>query len=203
MTGLLLLGPGTPMLFQGQEFSASAPFLFFADHPGELGEQIRRGRAEFLLQFPSLATAEMQAQLADPTDPRTFERSKLDLEERERHAAAYRLHGDLLALRRADPMMGGSTRLQVDGAVLGARLFVLRYFGQDGMDRLLVVNLGRDTRIEALPEPLLAPVEGLSWTLMWSSEHPAYGGGGTPDRTEEVWRIPAESTTLWASAPTR
>ena len=36
-----LLSPGIPMLFQGQEFSASAPFLFFADHPGELGGLVR------------------------------------------------------------------------------------------------------------------------------------------------------------------
>ena len=54
MTALLLLAPGTPMLFQGQEFSASAPFLYFADHDPELAEAVRKGRAEFLTQFPSI-----------------------------------------------------------------------------------------------------------------------------------------------------
>src|SRR6185436_9557828 len=54
LTALLLLGPATPMLFQGQEFGASAPFLYFADHGRELAEQVRRGRADFLKQFPSL-----------------------------------------------------------------------------------------------------------------------------------------------------
>src|SRR5260370_12412414 len=38
MTALLLLAPGTPMLFQGQEFGASSPFLFFADHTKELAQ---------------------------------------------------------------------------------------------------------------------------------------------------------------------
>src|SRR5207249_1560003 len=55
MTALLLLAPGTPMLFQGQEFAASAPFFYFADHKSELAELVRDGRADFLTQFPSLA----------------------------------------------------------------------------------------------------------------------------------------------------
>ncbi|HET6282923.1 MAG TPA: malto-oligosyltrehalose trehalohydrolase, partial [Polyangia bacterium] len=40
MTALLLLAPGIPMLFQGQEFASTAPFLFFADHEHTLGEQV-------------------------------------------------------------------------------------------------------------------------------------------------------------------
>ena len=96
MTALLLLGPATPMLFQGQEFAASSPFLYFADLPPELAKLVRAGRAEFLAQFPSLAGAEAQAALPDPADRLTFERSKLDLGERERHAGAYALHLDLL-----------------------------------------------------------------------------------------------------------
>ncbi len=55
MTALMLLGPGTPMLFQGQEFAASSPFLYFADHNENLAPLIRRGRAEFLSQFSSIA----------------------------------------------------------------------------------------------------------------------------------------------------
>jgi maltooligosyltrehalose trehalohydrolase len=47
MTALLLLMPGSPMLFQGQEFSASAPFLFFADHEPTLAAAIREGRSAF------------------------------------------------------------------------------------------------------------------------------------------------------------
>jgi maltooligosyltrehalose trehalohydrolase len=57
MTAFLLLGPWTPMLFQGQEFNASTPFLFFADHDPELAEAVKRGRAEFMSQFPSLTSS--------------------------------------------------------------------------------------------------------------------------------------------------
>ena len=52
MTALLLLSPGTPMLFQGQEFAASTPFLFFADHHPELARLVSNGPKEFLSQFP-------------------------------------------------------------------------------------------------------------------------------------------------------
>ena len=48
VTALFLLSPQTPMLFQGQEFAASTPFTYFADHQGELAEKVKQGRLEFL-----------------------------------------------------------------------------------------------------------------------------------------------------------
>jgi hypothetical protein len=56
----------------GQEFAASAPFAYFADHQGELGEKVKHGRLEFLHQFPGLAAEAMQALLPDPTDGRSL-----------------------------------------------------------------------------------------------------------------------------------
>src|SRR5581483_9581525 len=123
------LMPGTPMLFQGEEFAASSPFLFFADHNPELARLVRKGRGEFLTQFPSLALPEMQALLPDPADPRTFERCKLDLAERERHAEVYALHRDLIHLRRGDPLLRAPRHGSFDGAVLGRDAFLLRWFG--------------------------------------------------------------------------
>jgi maltooligosyltrehalose trehalohydrolase len=194
MTALMLLGPGTPMLFQGQEFGASAPFLYFADHKPELARLVRRGRAEFLHQFPALAAPEMQAELPNPADITTFERSKLDLSEREGHAETYALHRDLLALRREDSVFSSQRPGGIDGAVLAADAFVLRYFDGDQGDRLLLVNLGRELSIDPAPEPLLAPPAGARWDVRWSSEDPRYGGFGTPPvETEESWHLPGES----------
>jgi maltooligosyltrehalose trehalohydrolase len=193
MTALMLLGPGTPMLFQGQEFGASAPFLYFADHKPELARLVRRGRADFLRQFPALAAPEMQAQLPDPGDLATFERSKLDLSERESHAEIYALHCDLLALRREDPVFARQRFGGLDGAVLGDAAFVLRYFGEADGDRLLLVNLGRELTLDPVPEPLLAPPVGSVWDVRWSSENPRYGGFGTPPvETDEGWHLPGE-----------
>ncbi len=175
LTALLLLAPGTPMLFQGQEFASSSPFLFFADHHDGIGPLVCKGRAQFLSQFPSLAQPEAQAMLADPCDHATFERCILDFSERQKHAGIYQLHKDLLRLRREEPVLQG----RMDGAVLSDEAFVLRFFGERNDDRLLLVNLGGDLSLEPAPEPLLAPPDDCFWRLEWSSENPDYGGAGT------------------------
>jgi maltooligosyltrehalose trehalohydrolase len=195
MTAYFLLMPGIPMLFQGQEFAASSPFLYFADHGGELSHAVRKGRGVFLTQFPSLASGEMQAQLADPSDIDTFRRSILDTAERQRHAPTYALHRDLLALRRTDPVLARRP-CRIDGAALSDEAWVLRFFSESSADeppadRLLIVNLGRDLPLEPAPEPLLAPVDGQNWKFLWSSDAPRYGGAGTPALDPDgTWMIP-------------
>ncbi len=182
------------MLFQGQEFASSSQFLYFADHKPELAKPVRKGRAEFLSQFRSLATPETQAILPDPGDPQTFERSKPDFADRERNAAVYGMHRDLLRLRRVDSFFSAQRAGAVEGAVLGDEAFVLRFFGEAGDDRLLVVNFGTDLNLNPAPEPLLAPPEEMVWGILWSSEDPRYGGTGTPLlETEEGWQIPGDA----------
>jgi maltooligosyltrehalose trehalohydrolase len=194
MTALFLLAPGTPMLFQGQEFAASSPFLFFADHNPDLAKLVRKGRGQFLAQFRSLAGPEVQASLPDPGDPNTFERCKLDFRERAQHSESYALHRDLLKLRREDPAFRAQRPRGLDGAVLGPHAFVVRFFVEGGEDRLLVVNWGRDLSLDSAPEPLLAPPEDKRWGILWSSEDLRYGGSGTaPLHTDETWRIPGEA----------
>jgi maltooligosyltrehalose trehalohydrolase len=197
ITALLLLGPATPMLFQGQEFASSSPFLFFADHRAELAQAVRKGRAEFLAQFRSLGTPEMQRLLPDPADRATFEKCKLDLDEREDHFAAYTLHCDLLRLRRDDPVFSKASAGLLDGAILASEAFLIRWFDDLQGDRLLVVNLGADLHLSITPEPLLAPPGGHYWDILWSSENPKYGGLGTPAlETEEGWRIPGHAAVV-------
>jgi maltooligosyltrehalose trehalohydrolase len=182
MTALLLLMPGIPMLFQGQEFCASTPFLYFADQDEELAGVVHKGRRDFLAQFPTIVDFGQKADLADPADRATFARCVLDLGEREAHAAAYALHQDLLRLRRDDAAFRAPRRGRVDGAVLSARAFVLRFFSDGHLDdRLLIVNLGHDLTRPSFAEPLMAPPTAAEdWTVRWSSENPAYGGRGTP-----------------------
>jgi len=202
MTALLLLGPGTPMLFQGQEFGATTPFLFFADHNPDLARLVSKGRKEFLKQFRTFACPEAEPLSADPESENTFLRSKLDFSEREKRAPIYQLHCDLLKLRRDDPAFARPRLGGVDGAVLAPEAFALRFFGPNQQDRLLFVNLGTDLHLNPSPEPLLAPVEGCRWELLWSSEAPCYGGGGTPAlEGEENWRIPGHAAVVMASKP--
>jgi len=194
LTALLLLAPGTPLLFQGQEFAASAPFLYFARHEDELDEMVRKGRHEFLAQFPNIASADGGKLLASPAAEETFRLCKLDHGERERHAHVLRLHRDLLRLRREDAVFAAQDSQRMHGAVLGPEAFLLRFFGSAGDDRLLVVNLGATLPLLPMPEPLLAPPAGRRWKLMWHSEDPRYGGCGMqePDG-ERSWRLPAHA----------
>lgn len=193
ITVLLLLAPQTPMLFQGQEFAASSPFFYFADHRADLAEKVHRGRKEFMAQFPSLARPEVQEQLPDPGHPETFVRSKLDLSERRKHGPMYQLHRDLLRLRREDRVFSAPRCGAVDGAILGEKAFVLRFFGEQE-DRLLLINFDPDVRLSPMPEPLLAPPEGARWGVLWSSEDIRYGGSGTPPLDEEgTWLVPGQA----------
>ena len=202
MTALMLLAPGTPMLFQGEEFASSSPFVFFADHRPKLASAVSEGRADFFTQFRSMATAEMQQLIPDPENPDTFERCKLDFNERERHADVYALHCDLLRLRKEDAAFSSQRAGAFDGAVLGSEAFLLRFFSEVSGDRLLLVNLGRDLHLDAAPEPLLAPPEGRRWEILWSSERPRYGGSGTPPvETDEGWRIPGHATVVLFPQP--
>jgi maltooligosyltrehalose trehalohydrolase len=210
LTALLLLAPSTPMLFQGQEFASSAPFLYFADHAGDLGAAVRDGRRDFLSQFASVAQAQDEDALPDPGDRRTFERCRLDPAERDRHATSVALHASLLQLRASDAAFRNQGRCGVDGTVLAPQAFALRFFSQppcaDGIDdRLLVVNLGVQVDLESMPEPLLAPPRQCQWTPIWSSEDPLYGGAGTPDLDlGRGWRLPAEcAIVLGATADRR
>ena len=197
MTALLLLLPGTPMLFQGQEFGASAPFLYFADHNPTLAADVAKGRAEFVAQFPSLASPAVQARLAAPHDVTTFERCRLDWREYDTHVAARRLHEDLLALRRETPAFAAQTP-DVDGALLEADAFVLCFPAAAPADeRLLVVNLGADLTAGSFAEPLIAPPEGMTWATEWSSEGPEYGGGGAAEIcSADGWCIQGHSATV-------
>jgi maltooligosyltrehalose trehalohydrolase len=197
MTALILLAPGTPMLFQGEEFAASSPFLFFADQDPQIAPLVRKGRREFLGQFRSLALPSMWTCFAPPDDPKTFEKCKLDHSERERHREIYALHRDLIRLRKSEEAFKRQEYGAVDGAVLGLDAFVLRFFTSSGDDRLLVVNFGPDLHLRPAPEPLLAPPHDKEWDVAWSSEDPKYGGCGSPQLdTVENWRIPGQAAVV-------
>ena len=212
LTAWWLLAPGTPMLFQGQEWSANSPFLFFADHAEDLADVVRRGRAEFLSQFRHLV--EVRQAYPDPCAPQTFARCKLDWSEVARHAPQLALHRDLLRLRGEDPVFRRQDATRMHGAVLAPQAFLLRHLGEEGDDRLVLVNLGADLRLTPCPEPLLAPPEGRRWELLWSSEDPRYGGSGTAhpesrpvasalpaarvyeEIESETWLLPGEATVV-------
>src|SRR5207245_11287235 len=139
-----------------------------------------------------------------PPSRATSQACKRYWRERERHAPLLALHRDLLRLRREEPVFRRQERGRLDGAVLSAQALVLRFFGDDGDDRLLLVNLGTDLELAAAPEPLLAPPAQCRWRTLLSSEAFAYGGSGTPpvlDRDDDGWLVPGETAVVMAPTP--
>jgi maltooligosyltrehalose trehalohydrolase len=197
LTALLLLAPQTPLLFMGQEWGSTRPFQFFADHEPELAAKVHEGRRDFMAQFENAATPAARDAIPDPAAATTFESSRLDWSERERHAHVVALHADLLALRRGDPVIARQSRQALDGAVLSGHAFVLRWFDPQEGDRLLAVNLGVDVDFTRAPEPLLAPPPGRRWSLVWSSDAPRYGGEGAVSPLRDAgWLLAGNSAAL-------
>ena len=132
LTALLLLGPDTPMLFQGQEFAASAPFLYFADHNPELAKLVAKGREEFLKQFPSIASRRR----GDDPEPGTRGAPSCAANSTSPIANSAEVSTICTAICS---VCAASTRFSarrrrgsLDGAVLGDAAFVLRFFGKRG-----------------------------------------------------------------------
>ncbi|MEV0114159.1 malto-oligosyltrehalose trehalohydrolase [Streptomyces sp. NPDC050844] len=158
---LTLTGPFTPMLFMGEEWGAATPWQFFTDHTdAELADAVRRGRRR---EFAEHGWAE--ADIPDPQDPATRNRSCLDWAEplTDPHARVLAWHRELIALRRSrtdliDPDLA-AVRVAYDE---GARWFAVRRG-----DLRIAVNLGKEAadvpvggrgaRVLAAWEPVTAP----------------------------------------------
>jgi maltooligosyltrehalose trehalohydrolase len=156
-----------------------------------------------MAQFWSICGRDPATRILDPSHPSTFVRCKLDWSERETNRAIVDLHRDLLRLRREDPVLRLRRHRGVDGAVVGPNAFVLRYFGDDGDDRLLLVNLGARHHADPMAEPLLAPPLGKRWATLLSTEDQKYGGWGTPPlpSPDLGWWIPNEFAALLSPIP--
>jgi maltooligosyltrehalose trehalohydrolase len=205
------------MLFQGQEWNATKPFHYFADHHPELAKLVRAGRKEFMSQFPGCASEDAQDLIPDPASDDTYGSSKLYWEERAtpQHRRVLTLHQDLLTLRREDPTFRaqGSFGVALEVAAINSSCGILRYFvdgassDSDTQDRLLIVNLGAGLDIPSPAEPLLSPPHGPSrsrWRILWSSEDPRYGGCGCGEleSAETGWHIPGCAAALLKPIPT-
>jgi maltooligosyltrehalose trehalohydrolase len=146
---LLLFLPMTPLLFMGQEWGASSPFLYFTDHEAELGRAITEGRRR---EFASFGAFSREPELIpDPQALDTFMRSKLDWSERSQgeHARVLETYRSALRLRRQDPVLQEASRKCLRSEAFGEVLAVERYRGDER--RLLLVNFGaKDVLIRGL-----------------------------------------------------
>ncbi len=137
---LLLLSPGIPMLFMGEETGSRSPFLFFTDHHDELAPLVREGRRNEFKHFAAFADAVTRERIPDPNDPKTYEMSR-PREGPDAHVwrAHYR---SLLDVRRTrlTPHLHGCQSL--DARAIGPAAVFAEWALGNGARYLLVANLG-------------------------------------------------------------
>jgi len=137
---LLLLLPMTPLLFMGQEWAASTPFLYFTDHEEELGHAVSAGRREEFSSFSAFADPARRAEIPDPQARETFERSRLRWEERTEgeHTRVLDLYRELLRLRRTDRVFRHGSRERLHVEAKDGVLVVRQWLESDS--RIVLVN---------------------------------------------------------------
>jgi maltooligosyltrehalose trehalohydrolase len=189
------------MLFMGQEFAASSPFLFFTDFNPELGRLVTEGRRSEFAAFRAFADPDVRDSIPDPQAEPTFLASKLDLDERQTNAPTYRLYQELLALRRGDPVLSTGDRAATRVFAAGAQILVVhRWRGTE--HRVLVANFGAAASLALADTPELEAMAGGDWLLLLSTEDQQFGGSGSEaglcggERDRQL-RVPARSAAIF------
>jgi maltooligosyltrehalose trehalohydrolase len=141
-SAVLLLAPGTPLIFMGQEWAASTPFLYFTDHNPELGRLVVEGRRREFQRFSEFRDPATRERIPSPQAPETFEASRLDWDERERepHRGVLNLYRRLLELRAGAVPVGPAAREYFTARALDRDTLLLRYAPGE-VDVVLVARL--------------------------------------------------------------
>jgi len=196
-SALLLLVPETPLLFMGQEFAASAPFLYFTDHNPELGRMVTEGRRAEFAGFSAFSDPALREQIPDPQAESAFLRSKLDWAQRDQNLDVLALYTDLLALRRDDPVLAAQDRSRLHATAPSAS-FVALHRWTDAGHRLILVNLGEATRV-TLKDVLAPDAPAGEWRVRWHSNSSRYGGDDTlPAVSEGAVQVPGWTAVMLA-----
>jgi len=133
---LVFTAPFVPMLFQGEEWAASAPFQYFTDHEDkELGRLVSEGRKKEFAAFGWTPD-----EIPDPQDKQTFLRSKLNWQEVSEPAHAQMLdwYKQLIALRKSHPQLTNGSLEETNVEYSETEKWLLLHRG----DLQIVVNLG-------------------------------------------------------------
>ncbi len=168
--GVVLLSPFVPLLFMGEEYAETAPFLYFTSHADEaLVEAVRQGRRE---EFASFQWA---GEVPDPQAESTFDRSRLDhgLKHQLHHRVLRGFYKELIRLRKELPPLAylDKGHLDVIGYENAKSLFVRRWTETD--QAFAVFNFGE-------PEATLSfPLPAGRWRRQIDSSEKRWLGGGS------------------------
>lgn len=179
VTAILLLAPSPPLLFMGQEWGASQPFLFFCDFGPELAAAVTAGRRQEFARFPEFSDENARARIPDPNDDQTFARSRLDHPRTEAAGRWRWFHRELLRLRAAAivPRLRHAPAGEAAFEILGERALRAGWRLDGGARLSLLANLDAQPLGQVAPPPgrLLhaTPATGefdgtlAGWSALW------------------------------------
>jgi maltooligosyltrehalose trehalohydrolase len=187
VTAILLLAPSIPMLFMGEEFGATTPFLFFCDFENELAAAVTEGRRNEFAQFARFSDPAVRDQIPDPNAVATFDASRLDWSalDRQPHRDWLTLYRHLLKLRREYivPRLSAACKIEANYEIQGDHGLTVNWKFPDNSSLALLANLGpasfsnlvlqpsniiyatADASVDALKHGTLPP-----WSVVWSLE---------------------------------
>ena len=178
-SALLCLTPYTPLLFMGQEWAASTPFLFFTDHSEELGKLITKGRRDEFKDFASFNTPAALARIPDPQALKSFTDSRLVWDELsdEKKSLTLELYRKCLALRRLEPAFRPASRETWHVGALEMGAGALRFKGAES-DYLLLFDLEGGHHGSLAEEWVCKPRGPEGWAVVLSTNEKQFGGTG-------------------------
>ena len=179
-SGLLCLVPQTPMLFMGQEWSASTPFQFFTDHNAALGQLVTEGRRHEFRNFAAFRDPELLKTIPDPQAECTFKNSKLHWEELDdsAHAGVLQLHREFLELRRTHPAWRDRSRERWQAIELDSGIIALLFGAPGEYVCLVLCDLIGGHQMPDLDDVRFIPGGGRDWERLLSSNENRFGGDG-------------------------
>jgi maltooligosyltrehalose trehalohydrolase len=176
---LLLCAPATPLLFMGQEWAASSPFLYFTDHPEELGTLVTEGRRKEFRHFSAFADAAARGRIPDPQDEATFRASRLHWPEttQEPHASTLRLYQRLLALRRREPPFRSDA---FTAYALTDSTLLLRQDADEGASLVAIIQMNGSSQVHLGTHECLAGLNLSLWQILFTTEDPPFAPDPQP-----------------------
>jgi maltooligosyltrehalose trehalohydrolase len=152
---ILLLAPSPPLIFMGEEFGATTPFLFFCDFQGELASAVTNGRRNEFSRFARFRSPEMIEQIPDPNAEQTFLRSKLDWSSlsQQPHSRWLQFYRALLSIRKREiiPLLRRTSKAQIESCSEEKRSISMNWTFDDGSRLALSANLSDEPIATAKP----------------------------------------------------
>ena len=170
LAGAVFISPYLPMLFMGEEWGETNPFLYFVSHTDSvLAEAVRKGRKEEFAAF------HIEGEAPDPMSPETFEQSKLQwgLINSEPHQTLFNYYKALISLRKTQPALFDLNRKQLD----------VEY--NEGQNTLIISRWNETQQIICLLnfstslQTLLLPASSNQWEKVFDSAAPDWSGTST------------------------